>query len=551
MKARRIRSVCFAILFVLPMSAAFGQPSSLPRFESADVRPSAKILNSGSTDISGGLMHGGIYRLRRVTMTDLVRIAWSVTADKVVGGPTWLEMDKFDIVAKAPADVTPESVKLMLRSLLEERFALVAHDGTKPMPTFALFSGTKAGLKKADVSGVSGCHADQKNTEGVPVATVTVNCHKTSMESFASLISGLPEATAYIGDNTVVANRTSLEGEWDFAFNFNTRARFVNSNVTITTLAQALDTQVGLKLQPADVPAAVVVVESVNRIPTPNAPNLENILPESVSEFEVAGIKPTDPDFKNFQFDVKPGGMVLIRGLQLKDIIGDIWDLADDMVIGLPKSAESDRWDIVAKAPASALILDAGSVQDADLPVDLDMVIDMLKNLLKDRFKLAFHMEERPMPAYTLTALKPRMKKADAAERTKCHEGPAMLGQSDPRDANPILGRLLTCQNTTMGRLAELLPELANGYVHSAVLDSTGLAGGYDFTLSFSTIGQLRNGDGRGGDPARKDASASDPSGAISLPDAMEKQLGIRMKLSKRPVRVMVIDRLEANPTDN
>jgi uncharacterized protein (TIGR03435 family) len=526
-------SACSAIPLILSMSAAFGQ-TPIP-------------VNVSAVD----LMHGGIYRLRRVTMVDLVRIAWNVPANKVSGGPSWLEMDKFDILAKAPAGVTPESVKLMLRSLLQERFALAAHNGTKPMPAFGLFAGTKSALKKADVSGVSGCHADEKNADGVPVPTVTVNCHKTTMESFVSAISGFPGATAYIGDHTVVADRTGLEGEWDFSFQYSTRARFVSSNVTITTLADALDRQVGLKLQPADVPTPVVIVESVNETPTPNASNLENILPESVSEFEVADILPTDPDFKGFTFDVKPGGMVVIRGISLKDIIGDIWNLADEMVIGAPKSADSGRWDIVAKAPASAAILDAGSAQDADLPVDFDMVIDMLKNLLKDRFKLAFHMEPRPLPAYTLTALKPKMKKADPAERTKCEEGPAKLGVPDARDANPILGRLLTCRNTTMARLAELLPELANGYVHSAVLDSTGLAGGYDFTLSFSTIGQLRGGDGRGGDQARKDASASDPNGAISLPDAMEKQLGIRMTLSKRPVQVMVIDHLEAKPTDN
>jgi uncharacterized protein (TIGR03435 family) len=460
-------------------------------------------------------------------------------------------MDKFDIVAKAPAGVTPESVKLMLRSLLQERFALVARNGTKAMPSFALFAGTKAALRKPDNSGVSGCHAELKNGDGATATTVTVNCHKTSMESFVSALSGLPETSAYIGDHTAVANRTGLEGEWDFSFKYSARARFVTSNVTITTLADALDRQVGLRLQPADIPTPVVVVESVNRTPTPNAPNLENIFPESVAEFEVADIKPTDPDFQGGQFNVRPGGMVLIRGIPLKDIIGDIWGLADEMIIDAPKSADSDRWDIVAKAPASAAILDAGSGQDEDLPVDLDMLIDMLKTLLKDRFKLAFHMEERPLPAYTLTALKPKMKKTDPSERTKCQEGPAMLGQPDARDANPILGRLLTCRNTTMARLAELLPELANGYVHGAVLDSTGVASGYDFTLSFSTIGQLRGGDGRGGDPARKDSSASDPSGAISLPDAMEKQLGIRMKLSKRPVKVMVIDHLEPKPTEN
>ena len=83
-----------------------------------------------------------------------------------------------------------------------------------------------------------------------------------------------------------------------------------------------------------------------------------------------------------------------------------------------------------------------------------------------------------------------------------------MLSKTDSRDATPILGRLLTCTNTSMAQFAELLPTLANGYVHSAVLDSTGLEGGWDFTLSFSTIGQLRGRDGQGGNQKRTDPAA-------------------------------------------
>jgi len=222
------------------------------------------------------------------------------------------------------------------------------------------------------------------------------------------------------------------------------------------------------------------------------------------------------------------------------------------MIFGAPKSAETDRWDIVAKAPAAAAIIGANTGQD-ELPVDLDMLIDMLKTLLAQRFGMKYHMEDRPMPGYTLSTIKPKMKKADPTSRTSCKEGPAVLSKTDSRDANPILGRLLTCTNTSMAQFAELLPTLANGYVHSAVLDSTGLQGGWDFTLSFSTIGQLRGRDGQGGNPnaINGTSDAADPNGAISLPDAMEKQLGIKMELQKRPVQVMVIDHLEQRPGDN
>jgi uncharacterized protein (TIGR03435 family) len=187
--------------------------------------------------------------------------------------------------------------------------------------------------------------------------------------------------------------------------------------------------------------------------------------------------------------------------------------------------------------------------------IDFDTVMTMLKALLAERFKLAAHTEERPVSAYTLMAAKPKMKPADPTGRTRCYEGPGPDGK-DPRDANPILGRLITCQNMSMARFADMLQGLASGYIHAPVLDATGLEGTWDFTLNFSTAGQLRNGGrgGRGGDagpPAPGAAAASDPSGALSLLDALPKQLGLKLELQKRPIPVLVVDHIEQKPTDN
>ena len=70
-------------------------------------------------------MRGGRYRLRHATMLELVRIAYDVDARKVLGGPTWLELDRFDIRAMVPAGTTSTGVKPMLQALLAERFSLV------------------------------------------------------------------------------------------------------------------------------------------------------------------------------------------------------------------------------------------------------------------------------------------------------------------------------------------------------------------------------------------------------------------------------------------
>jgi uncharacterized protein (TIGR03435 family) len=173
----------------------------------------------------------------------------------------------------------------------------------------------------------------------------------------------------------------------------------------------------------------------------------------------------------------------------------------------------------------------------------------MFQALLIDRFRMKVHYEERPVSGYVLTAGKPKLQKADPANRTGCHEGPGADGK-DPRTATPVLSRLLTCQNMAIAQLAELLPNLANGYVHTPVLDSTGLTDPYDFTLSFSAVGVLQNGV-PGQQPAAGSENASDPSGGVSLPDAMNKQLGIKMELRKRPMQVLVIDHVEEKPTEN
>jgi uncharacterized protein (TIGR03435 family) len=179
----------------------------------------------------------------------------------------------------------------------------------------------------------------------------------------------------------------------------------------------------------------------------------------------------------------------------------------------------------------------------------------MLRALLIERFQLAVHTEERPMNAYTLVANKPKLKKADPTSRTKWQEGAASDSKGD-RNANPSLGRLVTCQNVTMAQFAEMLPNIAPGYLRTNVVDATGLEGGYDFTFSFSPIGAIQA--AQTARPQAERAPATDatanvpePSGAISLFEALNKQLGLKLETVKRPVQVLVIDRIERKPLEN
>jgi uncharacterized protein (TIGR03435 family) len=103
----------------------------------------------------------------------------------------------------------------------------------------------------------------------------------------------------------------------------------------------------------------------------------------------------------------------------------------------------------------------------------------------------------------------------------------------------------------TMAEFAALLPSIALTNQTILVRDETGLEGSWDFSLTFRGFGFDSDGGvlvGRAGGDA---AQASDPSGAVSLKDAIAKQLGLKLELQKRPMPVLVIDHMEAKPTEN
>lgn len=544
----------FAIVGLLALlsRAAFGQAASgqttapAPKFDIADVHTSTQSTNR-TPFMTGGALRGGRYDLRDATMLDLIRTAYGVDADTVLGGPNWLELDRFDVSAKAPPATSPETLRLMLQALLADRFQLVVHRDTKPLQAFALtLEKGKSRLKEADGSGSTGCQFEPQKPEPGTVPFMAFSCHSMTMTAFAGNLRRIG------GDYLTgpVVDSTGLEGAWDFDIRWTYRALLGQAGGDGVTLFDAVEKQLGLKLEPRKTPEPVIVVDSVSGKLSANPPEVTRSLPPAPTEFEVAVIRPSMPDETPF-FRVHPGGQVEIGGFTLKFLIASAWNLdprTNEMMVGAPKFLDSERFDITAEASSDSA--------PANGAVDSDDLRLMLQALLKDRFKLATHMEDRPVTAYTLMAVKPKLKRADPANRTGWKEGPGPDGK-DPRNENPILSRLVTCRNMSMTQFAELLPKIASGYIQSPVLDATGMEGGWDFTLSFSAAGLLHSRPGQGGDAgqaaggaAASTLSASDPSGAVSLFDAV-KQLGLKLEMQKRPVPVLVIDHVEEKPTDN
>jgi uncharacterized protein (TIGR03435 family) len=564
-----------AILYV----AEFAQAADAPRFEGADVHASAPSTNIRDNFLQGPFVGGGRFEIRKATILDLIRLGWSVEPDKIVGGPNWAGIDRFDILAKAPAHASAADLRLMLQQLLADRFDLKVHRDTRPMPAFALVApaGKKLHLKEADGTGQTGCKGqDSAPGEGggrlvmsgpdgvvttlsiLPGNLVQYICRNMTMPAFAAGLQGIMGAN--VGPNPV-SDETGLKGEWDFElkFSFNLNGPMMSGAAERISFGDALEKQLGLKLEKREIPMPVVVIDSVNRTPTANPAGMTLNLPALPTEFEVAVIKPTPPDFRFGNFRPQRGRRVTIEGMPLRSLIQQAWNLySRDMIVDAPKFIDSDRYDITAEAPAYGPEPEAASAGPGEgarfQTIDQDSIDVMLRNLLIERFKIKYHTEERPSTAFVLTAAKPKMKKADPANRTGYREGPGPDGK-DPRISNPAAGRLVSCENMTMKQLAQNLPMMAGGYIQGAtVYDETGIEGAFDFTLSFSGAGMVGGGGrgGRGGDGmVAGTIEATEPNGAISLYEAIEKQLGLKLQQTKRPAQVLVIDHIEPKPIEN
>ena len=123
--------VAFATAAVVAVHA---QPAK-PAFEVASVKP----INMKPPGFhSPQVLRGGGFSARYSTVERLLMFAYELPGYRVVGGPDWMSDGRFEIFAKATGDAPREQIKLMVQSLLEERFKLVAHMEERVMDFQAL-----------------------------------------------------------------------------------------------------------------------------------------------------------------------------------------------------------------------------------------------------------------------------------------------------------------------------------------------------------------------------------------------------------------------------
>jgi len=126
-----------ALLFSLAL--AFAQAPANPppdlKFEVASLKPSPPDVRGGQIKPSQG---GERYLATGVSLKLMMQVAYRVKADQIVGGPSWIDTDRFDMQAKAEKPSSVEELHVMLENLMAERFKLQFHRSTKELPIYAM-----------------------------------------------------------------------------------------------------------------------------------------------------------------------------------------------------------------------------------------------------------------------------------------------------------------------------------------------------------------------------------------------------------------------------
>ncbi len=528
-------------IVVISLCAAGVAMCQQPKFELADVH-SSQTSRSAAQNF-GGVLRAGKYVNRDVTMLGLIEAAFKVKEEGIAGGSGWVASDLFDIVAKVPEGTKMAEANQMLQSLLADRFKLVVKQETHPVPRYAL-TVSKGGskLKPANGSG-QGCQPVQQPDGGraiqVPfMSNIMVECHNIAAAEIADYLYRIGGREYFDHD---LIDETKLSGSFDFKLEWTAPVALVAKGADGISIFDAVDKQLGLKLELKDVPMPVLVIESVNRKPTANEPRVEKELALEPPKFEEASIKPAAPDNPMTGL-IYAGGSTMRAGGTLRNLISMSLQVSPnygkDIVAGLPKFADETRWDITAKVPLTG---DGAPnvVNGRPQPPPLSIGLEMLNNLLIDRFQLKTHREQREITVYVLTAGKgkPKMTAAKDSDRTGCKPAP---------NATPFLPglRMTGCMNTSMGELAETIERMAPAYIDHPVVDETGIEGGWNFFLGWTPRPMLQQVDSN-----HPEGTAADPTG-ISFFEAVERELGLKLVKQTRMYPVIVVDHVEEKPVE-
>ena len=540
------------VAFLSLLAIVYIPAEETPRFELADVHVSTTSRSFAQN--FGGVLRAGRYVNRDATMLNLIASAYSVSEDDIAGGPGWMASDLFEVVAKVPDGTKMAGANQMLQSLLTERFKLSIHKDTHPVPRYVLSLGSGGSkLKAAGGTGNSTCQPVQQGGPaggrgGAPpdpasMPNIVVQCRNLTAAEIADNLHQM--AGAYL-DHDVV-DQTKLEGSFDFDLEWTGRGLLAAKGPEGISIFDAVGKQLGLKLELQSVPMPVMVVEKVMRQPTPNPPGVAATLASAPARFEAASIKVATPERQMVGL-LYTGGSEMRAGGTMRNLIAMSLQIppnvAGDVLVGLPKTSDATRWDITAKVPSTG----EGApniVRGRPLPPPLSIGLEMLHGLLLDRFELKTHTESREVTVYALVqAGKAKMTQAEETERSGC--------KPDANAPKPVsnMGPMISCKNTSMTELAENLTRMANAYIDHPIVDGTGLQGGWNFLIGWTPRGALQTATPTGNPNQPGSLNAAADPGGISVFEAVEKELGLKLVKQTKSISVIVVDHVAEKPVE-
>jgi uncharacterized protein (TIGR03435 family) len=253
---RMILSVCAPALLVLPVPGVAQSQSKPLTFDVADVK-----INNGPPQPHRMNLSNGRIIASNLPLRPLIAEAWTITPDGVVG-PSWLDDVRVDIAAKAASPQTTDAdIRLMVRSLLQDRMKLVAHTENREQRVLALT--IWRGTPKLTPSDAPRTAEEGDCSVGLGTVGERAVCKHMTM---ARLAHELPQIASRYVDQRVV-DQTNLQGAWDFTVEWATRP---DANTGGLSLFAAFQAQLGLELKPKKLPVSVLVIDSMEKAPTSN-----------------------------------------------------------------------------------------------------------------------------------------------------------------------------------------------------------------------------------------------------------------------------------------
>jgi uncharacterized protein (TIGR03435 family) len=221
-------------------------------FEAASLKASKDITWHDRTDI-------GLVTQRGATLRELVALAYGTKEDRVTGGPKWTDSDRFDVDAKAGGPAKDEELERMLQTFLAERFQLVVHTQSKQVSGYALVV-VKGGIRAKPSEG-----SDQPRSQSHN-GSLTATAIK--MDGFADWLSR--RVAVPVADATGLTGPYSFSMVWDYTQDRSLSSSMADAVPTATdpkgqTLFVALQEQLGLRLEPRNVPVDVIVVDRAEK----------------------------------------------------------------------------------------------------------------------------------------------------------------------------------------------------------------------------------------------------------------------------------------------